>query len=171
MAREAPSANETVFTAAPVRGLVSVDTRSIGKLEGAITAFRLVVTVAAGLLSLAIITGVQAETATGSAALLLLLAIAGPLLHGYLASILREDRENALVITLATTAVLFLFDGIATITVHVENALQSAWPYVTLFVLAAITHVAVLIMAGQALAKERAEEITEPEDEPETEAA
>lgn len=143
---------------------MSVDTRPIGKLQGLATTFRLIVTVAAGLLAFAIFTGVTAEGAIASGVLLLLGAIAGPLVHGIPAPMLRDGREHALEITLGATAGLLALDLATVITVHVQNVIEATWTYVLAGVLVVLVHLVILVQAGRAFAEQRAQEATEPED-------
>jgi len=144
---------------------VTVDVRSLVKLEAGATAFRLLVTVAAGLLGVAILAGVAETVAYTSAALLLVIAVVGPLAHGGLAVVLRGGYENALEATLIATAVLWLLDIGTTVAVHLQNVLgDTMWPSITFIVLVSIVHLVVLVQAGRAYAAERARATTEPED-------
>lgn len=159
-----PIENVSVFIGPTVGVCVTVDVRSLVKLEAYATAFRLVVTVAAGLLALAILAGVTESFALASAILLLLVAIAGPVLTGWLAVVLRDEREWALEATLIGTAVLWLFDIAATLAVHLQDVLGDAtWTYVLGIVLISIVHIVVLVQAGRAYADRRAREETEPD--------
>lgn len=141
-----------------------MDVRSLVKLEAFATAFRTIVTVAAGMVALAILAGVTASFALASAVLLLLVAIAGPLMSGWLAVVLRDEREWALEATLIGTAVLWTLDGAATLTVHIQDLLADwTWAYVLGFVLVSIVHVVVLVQAGRLLVQRRDGEPVEPE--------
>lgn len=145
---------------------MTVDVRSLVKLQVGASAFRLLVTVAAGLLGIAILAGVTETFALLSALLLLLVAIAGPIVHGGLAVILRDGREWALEATLIATVLLLLLDGGTTLAVHLQGVLgDTAWPYLTAFVLVAIVHLIGLVQATRAYVERRAEEATEPEGE------
>lgn len=154
---------------------MTVDVRSLVKVQAAATAFRLIVTVAAGLLALAILAGVTESFAVTSAVLLLLVALAGPIVTGWLAVELRHGREWALEATLIGTALLWLLDGGATVAVHVQDVLAgSRWTYVLTIVLVSVFHIVALVQAGRLYARRQAEERTEPEpeaDELESEAA
>lgn len=151
---------------------MTVSTRSLVKLEAIATAFRTVVTAAAGLLALAIFTGVASEDAIASAVLLSLIAIGGPIVHGALAIVLRDERDWALEATLAATGVLFALDLVTTLTVHLQDVLANeTWSYVLTMVLVAIVHVVVLVQAGRAFVEQRARQATEPEPEGEPEAS
>jgi hypothetical protein len=147
-----------------------VDVRSLVKLEAIATAIRMLVTVAAGLLGLAILAGVTETFAIASAALLLFVALVGPIVHGGLAVVLRDGREWALEATLIATGVLWLLDGVTVLTMYLQTVIETTWPYVTVFVLVAIVHLVVLVQAGRLFAERRAQETTgpEPEAEPET---
>jgi hypothetical protein len=143
---------------------VTVDVRSLVKLEAGATAFRLVVTVAAGLLGLAILAGVTETLVYASAALLLVVAVVGPIVHGWLAVVLRDGRSWALEATLIATVVLALLDAATVITMHVQNAFgDTVWPYVTAAVLVGIVHLVILVQATRLYVGRKAEETTEPE--------
>lgn len=154
---------------------MTVDVRSLVKVQATATAFRLVVTVAAGLLGLAILAGVTESLAVTSAVLLLTVAVAGPLVTGWLALVLRDGREWALEATLIGTVLLWLLDGGATVAVHVQDVLSgSQWTYILAIVLVSVFHLVSIVQAGRLYAQRRAEEQTEPEpeaDELESEAA
>lgn len=141
-----------------------MDVRSLVKLEAFATAFRIIVTVAAGLLALAILAGVTETFALASAILLALVAIAGPLVNGWLALVIRDEREWALEATLIGTALLWILDGAAVLAVHMQGILtDTTWAYVLGFVLVSIVHVVVLVQAGRLFADRRRGEPADPE--------
>lgn len=155
--------NVSVFTSAFLRACVTVDVRSLVKLQAATTAFRIVVTVAAGLLGLAILAGVTETFALASAVLLLLVALVGPLLHGWLAIVLRNGRDWALEATLIGTVLLWLLDGGTVLAVHLQGVFADRqWTYILAIVLVSIVHIVGLVQAGRLFAARRAEEETEP---------
>lgn len=162
--------NVSVLSLPPVRVLVTVDTRSLLKLEATATAFRLLVTVGAGLLALAILAGVTQVTAVTSAVFLLIIAAAGPLVHGWLAFVIRDEEPWMLEAILIATGALFLLDGLTTLIVYLQDVLaEQAWTYIVTFVVVAIFHIVALVLAGRDYAEKRAREETEPESEPEGE--
>lgn len=145
---------------------MTVSTRSLVKLEATATAFRLAVTAAAGLLGLAILAEVTAANAIASAVLVLTVAAAGPIVHGWLAVILRDEREYALEATLIATAVLWALDGATAVTLHLQDVLvDDRWTYLVGIAAASLLHLAVLVQAGRAYADRQAREVTEPEPE------
>lgn len=149
-----------------------MDARWLVKLEATATAFRMIVTVAAGLLALAILADVTANFAILSALLLILVALAGPAVHGWLAHVLRAERSWALEATLIATGALWVIDLGAVLAAHFQNVTeQAAWAYWVTFGLVSVLHLAALVIAGILFARKQAEEETEPDSEADAEPA